>query len=152
VGTEYYLVTSSFEYFPGLPIYHSSDLVHWSLLRHVLARQSQLNLRTVQPDGGVFAPSLRYHKERFYVTAAVVDKHSPAAEGEVSRISMCRGRSHSSQPLPGPRGFYVWTDDIREGEWSDPVYYDVLGIDQDVSATGSGLTSLYPVRIGLGVY
>lgn len=88
VGTEYYLVTSSFEYFPGLPIYHSSDLVHWSLLRHVLARQSQLNLRTVQPDGGVFAPSLRYHKGRFYVTAAVVDKHSPAAEGEVSRISM----------------------------------------------------------------
>jgi hypothetical protein len=53
--------------------------------------------------------------------------------------------------LAGHSRFYVWTEDIREGEWSDPVYYDVLGIDQDVSATGRRVTSQYPVPIGLGV-
>lgn len=52
-----------------------------------LSQTSQLNLRTVQPDGGVFAPFLRYHTGQFYVTVAVVDKHSPAAEGEVSWIA-----------------------------------------------------------------
>ena len=52
VGADYYLVTSTFEYFPGLPIYHSRDLVHWRLLGHVLDRPSQLPLQGVRPSGG----------------------------------------------------------------------------------------------------
>ena len=49
VEDDYFLVTSSFEYFPGLPIYHSKDLLNWKLIGHGLTRSSQLNLRTVEP-------------------------------------------------------------------------------------------------------
>ncbi len=49
VDEDYYLVTSTFEYFPGLPIFHSRDLVHWNQIGHVLDRASQLDLDEVQP-------------------------------------------------------------------------------------------------------
>ncbi|MFD4669091.1 glycoside hydrolase family 43 protein [Lentzea sp. NPDC058450] len=72
-GSDYYLVTSTFEYFPGLPIYHSRDLVHWRLLGHVLDRPSQLPLRGVRPSGGLYAPTIRYHSGVFYVVCTLVD-------------------------------------------------------------------------------
>ena len=55
VGGDYYLVTSSFEFFPGAPVFHSRDLVHWRLLGHALTRDSQLPLAGAPPSGGVFA-------------------------------------------------------------------------------------------------
>jgi alpha-N-arabinofuranosidase len=67
VGDDYFLVTSTFEYYPGLPIYHSKDLTSWKLIGHALNRKSQLNMRTVESGGGIFAPSLRMHKGRFYL-------------------------------------------------------------------------------------
>lgn len=68
VGTDYFICTSTFEYFPGLPIYHSRNLADWKLLGHALNRKSQLNMRTVESGGGIFAPSLRHHKGRFYLS------------------------------------------------------------------------------------
>jgi xylan 1,4-beta-xylosidase len=73
VGDDYYLVTSTFEYFPGLPIFHSRDLVHWHQIGHVLDRPSQLPLDGVRPSGGLYAPTIRYHNGVFYVINTLVD-------------------------------------------------------------------------------
>ncbi|MET8140482.1 glycoside hydrolase family 43 protein [Sphaerisporangium sp. NPDC005288] len=73
VDEDYYLVTSSFEWFPGVPIFHSKDLVHWRQLGHVLDRASQLPLDGVRPSGGIYAPTLRHHDGLFYMITTLVD-------------------------------------------------------------------------------
>ncbi|KAL4976293.1 glycosyl hydrolase [Aspergillus desertorum] len=122
VGADYFLVTSTFEYFPGLPIYHSTDLLNWTLIGHVLTRRSQLDMRTTEPSGGVWAPTIRYvehpdkGKGRFYVSVGCTQRFRPKEWDIVIQ-----------------RGFYVTTDDIwARDSWSDPIYFDVPGIDQDV--------------------
>jgi len=72
VGDDYYLVTSSFHYYPGIPIFHSRDLVHWRQIGHVLDRPEQVNFEGIEPSGGVFAPTLRYHEGVFYVVTTIV--------------------------------------------------------------------------------
>jgi len=72
VGGDYYLVTSSFEYFPGIPIFHSRDLVSWRQLGHVLTRPSQLALDGVESSQGIFAPTIREHAGTFYVVSTNV--------------------------------------------------------------------------------
>ncbi|MDZ7385899.1 MAG: glycoside hydrolase family 43 protein [candidate division KSB1 bacterium] len=101
VGDDYYLVHSTFEYFPGIPVYHSRDLIHWRLIGHVLTRRSQLNLDGVRASGGIYAPTIRYHERTFYVVSTCVD---------------CGGN------------FYVTAKDPA-GPWSDPVWLDKEGID-----------------------
>jgi beta-xylosidase len=80
VGNDYFLVTSSFEYFPGLPIYHSKDLLNWQLIGHGLTRSSQLNIRTVEPSAGVWAPTIRFHGGKFYLTTAKWDRYRPQTD------------------------------------------------------------------------
>jgi len=102
VGDDYYLVNSSFGYFPGVPVWHSNDLVHWRQIGYCLTRESQLQLnKSSVSSGGIYAPTLRYHAGRFYMVTTNVD------EG-----------GH----------FYVWTHDPA-GVWSDPIYVDQPGID-----------------------
>ncbi len=101
VGEDFYLVNSSFEFFPGVPLWHSRDLVNWEQIGHVLTRESQLPLKNASTSGGIFAPAIRYHNGRFYMITTNVT---------------------------GCGNFFVWTDDIR-GEWSDPVPIDHRGID-----------------------
>ncbi|MFI6094640.1 glycoside hydrolase family 43 protein [Lentzea sp. NPDC051213] len=72
VGPDYYLVTSTFEYFPGLPVFHSRDLVHWQQAGHVLDRPSQLPLQGVRASGGLYAPTIRHHDGVFYVVCTLV--------------------------------------------------------------------------------
>jgi len=67
VGSDYYLVTSTFAYFPGIPIYHSRDLVNWTQIGNVLAKESQLKLEGITHSQGIFAPTIRYHHGLFYV-------------------------------------------------------------------------------------
>ncbi|HYW94885.1 MAG TPA: glycoside hydrolase family 43 protein [Bacteroidales bacterium] len=110
VGDDYYLATSSFEYFPGVPIYHSKDLVNWELIGHALTRKSQLNLENIWPSGGIFAPTLRYHKGTFYM------------------ITTVRG---------GGGNFYV-TAKHPEGPWSDPVWVDEPVFDPDLFFDDNG--------------
>ena len=98
---KFYLVTSSFQYFPGVPIFESTDLVNWKQIGHVLTRESQVMLDRVRSSGGVFAPTIRYHDGRFY---------------------MITNNNSTDQ------NFYVWTDDIY-GEWSDPIEIAMNGID-----------------------
>jgi len=104
VGDDFYLVTSSFEYFPGVPIFHSRDLVHWRQIGHVLTRDTQLDLRGVQPSGGIYAPTLRYHAGRFFMITTLVG--SPNRGGN----------------------FFVTAEDPR-GPWSDPIWLDSDGFD-----------------------
>lgn len=101
VGEDYYLVNSSFEFFPGVPLWHSRDLLHWEQFGYVLTRESQLPLVDCRTSGGIFAPTIRYHDGRFYMITTNVT---------------------------GGGNFFVWTDDIR-GEWSDPIWIDHQGID-----------------------
>src|SRR5690242_7050388 len=67
VGDDYYLATSSFEYFPGVPVWHSRDLLSWEQIGHVLERPSQMPPREGRPSGGIFAPTIRYHGDRFWM-------------------------------------------------------------------------------------
>lgn len=73
VEDDFYLVTSSFEFFPGVPIFTSRDLVHWRQVGHVLTRESQLPLQTARPSGGIYAPTLRHHGGTLYVITTNVD-------------------------------------------------------------------------------
>ncbi len=127
VGDDYYLVTSSFHYFPGVPLYHSKDLVNWEQIGHVLTRESQLPLKDAHSWGGIYAPVIRYHNGTFYMITTNTS---------------------------GKGNFIVTTEDIR-GEWSDPLWIDMPGIDPDLFwdedgtcyYTGSGNDGIVQCRI-----
>jgi beta-xylosidase len=82
VDNDYFLATSTFEYYPGVPIYHSTDLTQWSLIGHCLTRPSQLDMRTCEASMGIFAPTLRHWRGKFYMTTMAVH-----AKGEVMQVS-----------------------------------------------------------------
>lgn len=117
VKKDYFLTTSSFEYTPGAPIYHSTDLIQWTLIGHALTRKSQLDIKAPEPGGGIWACTLRYHNGWFYLTTCVWDRYRP----------------QDSHERAWPRGFYVKTMDIWNSDsWTDPVYFDQPGFDQDL--------------------
>lgn len=124
VGEDYYLVTSSFCYFPGVPIFHSRDLVHWRQIGHCLTRPSQLQLKGIGFSLGIFAPTLRYHDGRFYMVTTLV-----------------AGGGH----------FYVWTDDPA-GEWSDPSWLEQDGIDPSLFFDDDGKVYLTSTGEPSGIY
>ncbi len=72
VGDDFYMVTSSFSYFPGVPVFHSRDLVHWEQLGHCLSRLEQLKLDWRAMSGGVYAPTIRWHDGLFYMVTTNV--------------------------------------------------------------------------------
>jgi xylan 1,4-beta-xylosidase len=74
VGDDFYLVNSSFAYFPGVPIFHSRDLVSWTQIGSVLDRPSQLDLDSAGISRGVFAPAIRYRAGTYYMITTVVDR------------------------------------------------------------------------------
>ena len=105
VDEDYYLVTSTFEYFPGLPIFHSRDLIHWNQIGHVLDRASQLDLDEIRPSGGLYAPTIRHHNGTFYVINTLVD-----------------GKRRS--------GNFIVTATQPQGSWSEPYWLeDADGFD-----------------------
>jgi len=67
VGDDFYLVTSTLEFFPGVPIYHSKNLVEWELINYCLTEDSQLNLENCGCSQGIFAPTIRYHDGTFFM-------------------------------------------------------------------------------------
>ena len=72
VGEDYYLATSTFEWWPGIRLHHSKDLKHWELIEYPLNRTSQLDLRGVGASQGVWAPCLTYDKGTFYLLYTIV--------------------------------------------------------------------------------
>ncbi|PFO06319.1 glycoside hydrolase 43 family protein [Bacillus sp. AFS076308] len=101
VGEDFYLVTSSFEYFPGVPFFHSKDLVNWKQIGHCLTSDSQLPLHKSKSSMGIFAPTIRYNNGRFYMITT---------------------------NLTIGKNFIVWTEK-PEGPWSEPIWLDWPGID-----------------------
>lgn len=98
-GEDYFLVASTFEYFPGLPIFHSRDLVHWRQIGHVLDRPSQLPLQGIRCSGGLYAPTIRFWQGVFYVVCTLVD-----------------GKTKS--------GNFIVTATDPAGPWSEPIWLE----------------------------
>lgn len=105
---KYYIACSSFQYFPGVPVFESKDLVNWKQAGHCLTRLNQVELHKINSSGGVFAPTLRYYNGSFYM---VTNNNTFG------------------------RNFYVSAPDIA-GEWSAPVFVDQEGIDPSLLFDG----------------
>lgn len=101
VGEDFYLVNSTFEFYPGVPIFHSKNLVNWDLINYCLKSETQLRLQGCRASGGIYAPTLRYHDGVFFMTVTNVTDGG---------------------------NFIVHTRDIL-GDWSDPAYVNQGGID-----------------------
>ena len=104
VDSDYYLVNSSFQFFPGVPIFHSRDLVNWQQIGNVLDRRSQIKLKGANSWGGIYAPVLRQHDGTFYMVT-----------------TNCSDRGNFLVTAPSPLG-----------PWSDPVWISQGGIDPDL--------------------
>lgn len=100
-GSDYYLATSTFGFFPGVPVYHSRDLAHWRLIGHALDRPSQLDLAKATNGSGIFAPTLRFHEGKFYLVTT---------------------------NMSGKGNFLVTAEDPA-GPWSEPVWIDPENFD-----------------------
>jgi len=115
VGADYYLINSTFAWFPGIPIFHSRDLVHWTQIGNAIDRPGMLNFDKLRLSGGVFAPDITYHDGTFYIVNTCVD---------------CGGN-------------YIITARDPAGPWSDPVWIkDVGGIDPSLFIDTDGSARL----------
>lgn len=102
VEDDFFLVTSTFAYFPGVPIFHSRDLIHWEQIGNILDRDSQLPLKGVDISQGIFAPTLRFHDGTFYMIT--------------TNVSCALGN-------------FIVTAKNPTGPWSDPYPLGAEGID-----------------------
>lgn len=101
VGEDYYLVNSTFHYFPGVPVYHSRDLQNWEQIGNVLDRPSQLPLVEANASRGIYAPTIRYNDGTFYMITTNV----------------------------GDKGNFMVTATNPAGPWSEPIWLEQPGID-----------------------
>ena len=108
VGEDYYVVNSSFQYFPGVPIFHSRDLVHWEQIGNVLTRKSQLPLKDATSWLGIYAPTIRYNNGTYYMITTNV----------------------------GNGGNFLVTAKDPKGPWSEPVWLQQQGIDPSLLFEG----------------
>lgn len=118
VEEDYYLVTSSFTNYPGVPIFHSKDLVNWKQIGHVLDRPSQLPLDGQRQSQGIFAPTIRYHDGVFYMITTNV----------------------------GHGGNFFVTATDPAGPWSDPYYLNAPGIDPSLFFDDDGKVYYHGTR------
>lgn len=106
VDNEFYLVTSSFEYFPEVPLFHSYDLIHWEQIGHCMEQDNVVTLRKGFPNmTGIYAPTIRFHNQTFYMLTTNV-AYGGKDEGN----------------------FYISSKDPKKG-WSKPIFIDMPGID-----------------------
>ncbi|BET68864.1 glycoside hydrolase family 43 protein [Opitutales bacterium ASA1] len=104
VGDDYYLTNSTFAYFPGLPVFHSKDLVNWKLIGHAIDRPDQLRYEGLRVSEGIFAPAITHHEGLFYMICTMV----------------------------GSNGNFVLTAKDPAGPWSDPYPLRFAGIDPSI--------------------
>lgn len=116
-GQDYYIATSTFEWWPGVRLFHSKDLQHWEQIPSPLRRESQLNLIGDPPSGGVWAPCLSYDGKRFFLI--------------YTDVKTKKGRFYNTH------NYLVYTDDIY-GDWSDPVYLNSIGFDPSLFHDNDG--------------
>ncbi|HEY4590805.1 MAG TPA: glycoside hydrolase family 43 protein [Thermoanaerobaculia bacterium] len=127
VGDDYYVATSTFEWFPGVQIHHSRDLVHWRLLTRPLNRASQLNMLGDPDSCGVWAPCLRFVNGLFHLVYTDVKRY---------------GRTSGAGGSPGASlrdmHNYLVTSPTIDGEWSDPVFLNSSGFDPSLFQDDDG--------------
>ena len=117
VGDDFYMVNSSFIFFPCIPISHSKDLIHWEVIGHAVTNPAWArNLNTLEGGRGYWAPDISYHKGRFYITATFRLND----DGTVYRKQM------------------VTSSDKPEGPYCEPVYLDEDGIDPSIFTDDDG--------------
>lgn len=105
VGNDYYMIHSSFSFFPGVPIFHSKDLVNWTQIGNILDRPEQLDLDGLGASRGIFAPAISYHEGTFYMITTLIDNG----------------------------GNFVVTATDPAGPWSNPTWLrEVSGIDPSI--------------------
>ena len=113
VGDDYYLVNSTFSYFPGIPVFHSKDLVNWKIIGHVMDRTEQMNLEGLGVSRGIFAPAINYNNGTYYVVCTLVDAG----------------------------GNFVVTAEDPAGPWTNPVFIpEINGIDPSLFFDDDGKT------------
>ncbi|HOI54594.1 MAG TPA: glycoside hydrolase family 43 protein [Phycisphaerae bacterium] len=129
-GDDFYIANSSFQWWPGVPIYHSRDLVHWRLLGYGLTRRSQLEMDRIPDSGGIWAPALSYREADglFYLVYTNVNRTSRYA------------------PLEMPN--YVVTAEDPRGPWSEPVYLNCTGFDPSFFHDDDGRTWMINMHRG----
>lgn len=110
VGDDYYVATSTFEWWPGVCIYHSRDLCHWRLHSRPLDRMSMLDLTGSPDSGGIWAPDISYDGKTFYLVYTNVKERGPMMQTD---------------------NYLTMTDDIN-GAWSEPVYLNSMGFDPSI--------------------
>ncbi|WP_269715465.1 glycoside hydrolase family 43 protein [Caulobacter sp. NIBR2454] len=117
VGDDYYIATSTFEWFPGVQIHHSRDLVNWRLIGRPLNRASQLNMLGAPDSCGVWAPCLTHADGLFHLIYTDVKRYGRTTTAGASGASL--------------RDFhnYLVTSPTIDGEWSDPVFLNSSGFD-----------------------
>lgn len=117
VGEDFYIVNSSFEYFPGLPVHHSRDLVNWELIGYAMHNpdwyRDEVNMLDVQSNGGIHAPSIRHHEGTFYVVTTNV--YAPPDGGRARMVN------------------FIVSAEQAHGPWSAPTVIEhAPGIDPDI--------------------
>jgi xylan 1,4-beta-xylosidase len=117
VGDDYYVATSTFEWFPGVQIHHSRDLVHWRLLTRPLTRASQLNMLGDPDSCGVWAPCLTHADGLFHLIYTDVKRYGRTSQAGAAGASL---RDFHNYLVTSPR---------IDGDWSDPVYLNSSGFD-----------------------
>ncbi len=117
-GEDYYIATSTFEWWPGVRLFHSKDLKHWEQIKSPLRRKSQLDMMGNPPSCGIWAPCLSYDGEKFYLVYTDVKNKN--------------GRFYNTH------NFVVTTRDIQNGEWSEPTYLNSVGFDPSLFHDADG--------------
>lgn len=116
-GEDYYIATSTFEWWPGVRLHHSKDLIHWELIEYPLNRISQLDLRGVGPSQGIWAPCLTYDKGMFYLVYTIV------------RSFYCN--------MYDTENYLVTAENIH-GPWSEPTALNNFGFDPSLFHDDNG--------------
>lgn len=144
VGKDYYTVCSSFEFYPGVPLFHSRDLVNWEQISYCLSRSSQLPLANAVTSDGIYAPTLRYHDQLFYMITS-------------NRCSSFGNHFYVTASAPeGPFSEPVWIVDVNGDaiDGVDPslyfdddgsVYFSCVAWDADGQGIGQA-----PIDLSLG--
>ena len=105
VGEDFYMICSSFEIYPGIPVFHSKDLAHWEQLGYAMTKENGFHVEANVVAGGVMAPTIRYHEGMFYIINANF----------------------------GDKGNFIVTAEDPAGPWSEPYWLDdVPGIDASI--------------------
>ena len=132
VADDYYIATSTFEWFPGIQLHHSKDLRHWRLIGHALTRTAQLDMKGMDNSEGVYAPALTYSDGKYWLC--------------FSNVNSCRGATWMATPC------YLVTADSPQGPWSDPVAIGSYGFDPSLFHDDNGrkymLNMLWDGRLG----